>query len=158
MLIDDKRCSPCGSTVRNSNVVCLSCGSFVTADGELIVCENHGSEQAIGVCVVCGKPVCGDCALSVNGRTYCDIVEHQSIHSRWKMIHETRFEFEADLIERNLEQGGIECRTFALGDHAATFWLEEMRIVRVLVPMERASDAVVLLQRLQLISEPTHSQ
>lgn len=34
-------------------------------------CYNHADIDAIGVCTVCGKMVCNDCAIMVNGKMVC---------------------------------------------------------------------------------------
>ncbi len=86
-------------------------------------------------------------------KTFCDNLEHQTTFSEWAILHETTFPFEADLIERNLQQAGFECRVYCLGDHIATFWLEEAQRTRVMVRNERTRDARELLQQLRLIPD-----
>ena len=166
MTPDQTKCSFCSEQLPQNACICLSCGRFDRSLPEVVNCENHSDEEAIGICVLCGKPVCGDCSLTVparqsrsggQGKTFCDNLEHQTTFSEWAIVHETMFEFEAELIERNLQQAGFECRVYCLRDHIETFWLEEVRLTRVMVRNERARDARELLQQLWLIPDPHSS-
>lgn len=149
--MNSRVCPACGTPLDENARVCLVCGMM---DGLEAECENHPAEQARRICVVCGKPVCEDCSVSVEGRSLCDIPDHRRFLLEWTSIFETPFEFEADLIERNLQQAGMDCRVFCLSDHVATFGIDEVRRTRVLVPREQAPDALALLRRLRLISDP----
>lgn len=35
-------------------------------------CYTHTDREAIGVCVSCGKPVCGECKVELGGKFYCN--------------------------------------------------------------------------------------
>lgn len=157
MTPDQTKCSFCSEQLPQNACICLSCGRFDRSLPEVVNCENHSDEEAIGICVLCGKPVCGDCSLTVQGKTFCDNPEHQTVFFEWAVVYETVFEFEADLIERNVQQAGFECRVYCLRDHIATFWLEEVRLTRVMVRNDHARDARDLLQQLRLIPDPHSS-
>lgn len=34
-------------------------------------CYNHGNIDAVGTCISCGKAVCKDCGVEVNGKLVC---------------------------------------------------------------------------------------
>jgi hypothetical protein len=114
-------------------------------------CENHIDEKAVGVCTVCGKPVCGDCAVSIDGKVFCDHRDHQSIPGEWEIVCSTDFEFEADLIERNLQQSGFECKVFSMSEHVGTYWESHLHFITVLVKKDRFRDALELLKELDLV-------
>jgi hypothetical protein len=145
-------CRHCGVSLRHRTPICFSCGTIY--GGLHIECENHPDEPASHLCVVCGKPVCDDCSTSLKPITLCDDPEHRTLYLQWSVVFETSFEFEADAIEKNLQQAGIRCRVFRLSDHVATFGIEQMHRTRVMVPKEQTEEAAALLQHLRLTTDP----
>jgi hypothetical protein len=117
---------------------------------EAIECEQHAGQQAIGLCIVCGKPVCGDCATTVSGKTVCDLAEHQTLAQQWSVVHASTSAFEAELIARNLLQANIPAKAFAFRDHVELHWFADADRAIVLVPSEQLDTALTLLHRLQL--------
>ncbi|HWP81882.1 MAG TPA: hypothetical protein VNN76_04410 [Bacteroidota bacterium] len=151
MSFDPQICRSCKSSLVPEIPFCTACGVLWSSDVSDIECENHGEVSAVGMCVVCGKPVCGDCAISLNGKLFCDHLEHQKIPSEWEVLCSTDFAFEADLIERNLQQAGFECKVFSLLDHVGTYWATKRRLTNVLVKKDRLSVALTLLKELRLL-------
>lgn len=151
------QCTSCGQFINEKRLSCPACGTFVEPSGEhdAMECEHHPGERAIGMCVVCGKPVCGDCAVRVQEITYCDQPEHQSTAQECTVIHTSDSEFAADAVQRNLEFAGIQTKVFSMRDHLALFWFDESAIVRVMVLRSDVQKAIAVLKELQLLNEQT---
>ena len=116
---------------------------------EPLECENHPGQQAVGACAVCGKPLCGDCTLSIDNSVLCDR-EHQIILTGWTTVFDCDSEFEADALQRNLESAGIPTRVFSSRDHLALYWKQQHAPVRVMVQREAAEKAVSAIDGLDL--------
>ena len=59
-------------------------------------------------------------------------------------------EFEAKALVRNLADNGIMAKTFSLHDHAATYWLNDNRVL-LFVKKSEEEKARTLLQELNLV-------
>jgi hypothetical protein len=70
-------------------------------------CENHSAMKAVAVCTICGKPVCGDCAVTKEGKNYCDEINHPKIGADYDVLLLSPTIFELELIAKNLEANGI---------------------------------------------------
>ncbi len=152
------RCVQCELPVDHARSFCLHCGALQRDRlHEPLECEHHAGESAIGLCIVCGKPVCGDCAVASDGRVVCDVVDHRSKASHWSSIYSSDFVFESEMIRQNLMNAGIEADIFSFGDHLETFWLPDARFVHVMVPAHERAKALELLHQLHLtdLSDPT---
>ncbi|HEY5614447.1 MAG TPA: hypothetical protein VIL52_00360 [Bacteroidota bacterium] len=149
-----KNCHHCAAELERNAAYCNHCGAVQqeTAPGT-VECENHTEEHAVGVCVLCGKPVCGDCAVSAEGKIFCENALHQSIFKQWAVVHESSFEFESDMIRQNIVSAGIDTKVFSFRDHVGTSWLSDVKPVRVLVPAEQQQRAQEILQSLRLIGQ-----
>lgn len=148
-------CLHCGHPQQADTLSCAACG-FINQRSEearQIECENHSGEHAVGRCLVCGKPVCGDCAVNASGKFFCDSVEHPRIFESWKVIYTCESEFESDFIQRNLTDREIPCQVFAVHNHVGVYWLEGGNEVRVLVPNNLATSAWDVLQSLGLLGD-----
>ena len=42
-----------------------------------MVCLNHPDREAAAVCAACGKPLCSECMLDIDGAVYCSEACHQ---------------------------------------------------------------------------------
>lgn len=144
----EELCATCGFVLKASALFCDHCGR-IPSPNLGIECENHSSERAVGFCVICSKPVCGDCAAGFEGRIFCDQVHHQQMHRQWKVVYTTDSEFDADIIEKNLTGVGIACKAYSLRDHLATYWIDD-RSVRVMVENGLYERATSHLQSLHL--------
>ena len=151
-----RHCPECATLIGEENLFCTFCG--VTTALSRMECENHSGERAIGVCIVCGKPVCGDCSVTVQKSLFCDQPEHQTTQKEWAVIFTSESEFESDAIRRNLEFAGMETKVFSMRDHVATFWFDEFAIVRVMVRQSEKERALVVLEELQLLNGPAEHQ
>ena len=117
---------------------------------ETMECENHPGQSAVGACAVCGKPVCGDCALRSDTAIVCDRPEHQTILSDWSTVFTCESEFEADAVQRNLENAGMDTRLFSARDHVSLYWTLQRDPVRLMVHRNAAEKANAVLAELEL--------
>lgn len=150
-----RRCDKCSELIEQQTVVCVECGSLqrLPAGMEAVECENHPDERAVGCCVVCGKPVCGDCATGNDARLFCDDPEHERLSEEWEALTKTDSQFEADMIAANLKQRGFEPRVYPHGDHIAMSWFPELRCVRVMLLKQRIAEGRETLSFLGLAGD-----
>jgi hypothetical protein len=116
----------------------------MTNNGE-VYCGNHGTVDAVSVCAVCGKPVCGDCAVTIEGITFCNERSHAEMYDGCLLLGRSGTMFDAELIAKNLEVHHIRCHWFGpvAGGETAVF--------NLFVPKEKHSEAVALVQSLDLM-------
>jgi hypothetical protein len=119
--------------------------------GAAIECETHPGNRAVGLCVVCGRPVCSDCELKSGEKTLCNDPGHQKVLQEWCKLYQSDSVFDADAVKHNLADGGIEAKIFSLHDHIATHWLKENRVL-LFVRKSEGEKAKALLQDLNLIN------
>lgn len=84
----------------------------MSGNGISDMCDNHPLMNAVGMCEVCGKPVCDDCAVSLKGKYFCNESSHQTISETHTLFCESQNIFEMELIAKNLESNGIPNRWF----------------------------------------------
>lgn len=150
--------------VEGKPMFCPNCEEFVTVDdtfcdncGTLLPkipaeegpdCENHPDVEAIGGCVICGKPVCEDCAKEMNGRIFCENDEHLNVHQGFVVAYTTSTDYEAEMIKANLEGAGIHAMIFNQHDHVYFTNMGTLALVNVMVPraqIEEAEEIIVAL-------------
>lgn len=145
------QCSRCHFPVELRATFCPQCGFLQEANRTPpLDCENHIGEPAIGLCVVCGKPVCGDCASTVTGKFVCEHREHKTLAEHWSVVHVCTFPFEGDMVVQNLINASYAAKLFSFQDHVGLRWVEDTARVQVLVPHEQRDAARKLLNQLQL--------
>lgn len=76
------------------------------------LCYNHPQMNAIAFCAICGKPVCGDCAIANHGTYFCNDSSHLTIFESHTELCESHHMFEAELIAKNLEENGVSVQWF----------------------------------------------
>jgi hypothetical protein len=146
-------CKNCSAQFQAGQKFCYICGALLNASEEKVFeieCETHPDRLAVGLCVICRKPVCSNCEVKSTGKILCADPEHRILLQEWCVIYQPDSEFEAEAFMRNLTNGGIEAKTFSLHDHIATHWLKENR---VLLFVRKSEDvrAKALLKELNLI-------
>lgn len=144
------RCAFCGSNNPTSQSFCGECGRVQEPIADSAECENHPGEATVALCVLCGKPVCSDCAVTSDGRVYCDDPQHRTLALEWVPVYIAESEFESDMIACNLAASKIDTRVFSFRKHLGSFWMEGTSLVRVLVPRGLSQDATQLLHDLRL--------
>lgn len=105
------RCLQCGEEVRDHAPACPVCGAVASGVAPAD-CEIHAGVPAVALCVVCGKPVCGDCAVRSDGRFTCDVSSHKTMAAETSVLTVCSSPFEADLIRENLRQAGLDVLQF----------------------------------------------
>jgi RNA polymerase subunit RPABC4/transcription elongation factor Spt4 len=98
------KCSECGEEVTEDSDFCPHCGALFSAS-EGVFCDTHQSAKATGVCIVCRKLVCRQCAKSVHGRTFC--LDHQDVEVQqdWAVVFVSTEINDAELVKAILEKG-----------------------------------------------------
>jgi hypothetical protein len=146
-------CKNCSTQLKDGQKFCGMCGALIDASEENVFkveCETHPDHYAVGLCVICGKPVCSDCEVKNEGKILCADPEHRMVHQDWRVLYQPDSEFEAEALVHNLADGGIEAKTFSLHDHVTTHWLNENRVL-LFVRKTEDEKAKALLRELNLI-------
>ncbi len=109
-----------------------------------MLCSNHSGVNAVAVCAVCGTPVCGDCAVTLSGTTFCNDRSHAELYASCRLLGRSGTMFDAELIAKNLEVHAITSYWFGpsadrTADRFALF-----------VPREQCAEAEVMLRSLDL--------
>jgi RNA polymerase subunit RPABC4/transcription elongation factor Spt4 len=146
-------CKNCSATLNADEAFCTACGSLIVTREENLMeleCERHPERTAVGLCVICGMPVCSDCEVKRDGKILCPNPGHNLLLQDWCVIRQMDSEFEADAFVRNLADGGVEAQSFSLHDHCATHWLKENRVL-LFVRKSEHEKARVLLKELNLL-------
>lgn len=108
-------------------------------------CDKHDDMMAVGTCVVCGKPVCGDCAITIDGRIFCEDRLHPAISAEMHELVTTATIFEMELIAENLRANGVDVHWFDVGQHSTPDG------VKLFVKRASAESATTILKTLDLI-------
>jgi hypothetical protein len=146
-------CKNCLAQLQDGQKFCGVCGALIETSEENVFkveCETHPDHRAVGLCVICGKPVCSDCEVKRDGKILCNDSEHKILLQGWCVMYQPDSEFEAEALVRNLADGGIEAKTFSLHDHVTTHWLNENRVLLFVRKLEDEK-AKALLKELNLI-------
>lgn len=144
-------CPVCGAATQET-VECPNCHESIPADEEAcpacgflrvqMPCAVHPDRLAVGVCVVCGKPLCEACNQGEKPYFKCDVHAPVEIVEGWAQVYTTGDDVEAELIRDNLQAEGIDAQVLSQKDHF-TFTMEigDLAQVRVLVPAYAYEDA-----------------
>jgi len=63
------KCGRCEEPIKQKDTFCKNCGGLFSDN---LLCVNHKSMKAEGVCVVCSKPFCKKCGTDVLKVFLCD--------------------------------------------------------------------------------------
>jgi hypothetical protein len=143
------KCDRCFEVNAETLLFCGTCG-YLLRSNEEVECENHPGAVAVGVCVVCGKPVCGDCSVSRGGKIYCDDVAHSQMDADFIRLAYAANEFEADIIVKNFSLNGVPACHFTAKSFVQFFPFAGVLPVSVFVQKESAAEAKRLLKELDL--------
>jgi len=155
LLGEPRFCDNCDSQIDADADYCTHCGIIFEkeVDEAAIECESHSGVGAVGVCVVCGKPVCRECAHAKKGKVFCDTDEHVKIYENWAVIYTSSTEYEAEMVRANLELAGIKALVFSQVDHAYFIPMSRLAVVNVMVPKPKLAKAREVLERLKGVEE-----
>lgn len=99
-------CEHCGEEVTVDSDFCPHCGYLFEGTGP-VECETHGSVEAIGVCIICHRSVCGECGTAVGSRLFCDAHKHLVVIQDWVKIVESTDVYKAEMAKSLLEDNGV---------------------------------------------------
>ena len=142
-------CKQCGIDVKEQDTYCPNCGTIFA---EHIVCSNHLSADAAGMCVICRKPFCKDCCVWVEVCFVCNEHSEFEIYEGMAKVYETTDNVQSQFVTSCLEQGGFHpflySRRFNPGADIANitkmyrvFGKHTIAGLKVLVPFEEALNA-----------------
>ena len=154
-----QKCEQCSNAVKDSDDYCQNCGAMFR---EGFLCLHHRSRAAVGVCVICKKPLCDECGADVRNVFFCN--------------HHGNYEFREGMAQvfghtdnvlvhhalRCLQQAGFHPMLFSRklqSDVDAGLWIpfrmhmsNTIADLRVLVPFSEVLDAEQTLRSLSLFS------
>ena len=146
-------CPKCNEPVLPSDAFCDHCGMLLLSEGDALPeCAVHSDRSAIGGCVVCGKPVCDECANEVEGKIFCDDDSHINVHQDYAVAYSTSADWEAEMVKANLESAGVEVKFFNQHGHIYFVDLGTMAQVNVMVPKHQLARAQEIIEA--VVSEP----
>jgi hypothetical protein len=160
-----EKCNECG--VELENIVLIECSNYNESVNQTIgfcphcgfalfeddsdfkkECDVHPESSAIGVCVVCGKPVCEECAVIEEKRIFCGNDEHVKIFGDWAVVYTCGTEYEAQMIKSNVEMSGINCMVFSQKDNVFFTNIGNTAVINVMVPKENINEAEEIIDQI----------
>ncbi len=143
-------CFNCQEPVSANDTFCNNCGVLLEEipGDETPECENHPDRDAVGGCVICGKPLCEDCAREQNGRVFCESDEHLNVHQGFVVVYTTSTDYEAEMIKANLDGAGIHALIFNQHDHVYFTTMGMLALVNVMVPRAQLEEAREIIEAL----------
>ncbi len=148
---DDLTCENCDGSIKVNEPFCKHCGIVLESSEGEFECEEHSKKEAVGFCIVCGKPICSECAQEKQHRLFCKKPDHAAIHHSWSMVFTTKNDYEADIAVANLENAGLKLKMFSFADHGVFVQMSEHSVAKVFVQKNQASRAKEILQKLDLL-------
>ena len=151
-LIDTKpfHCPSCEERIEGEIIFCPHCGIYLEESDKTAppACEKHPENAAAGMCVICGKAVCTECSNREEGRIFCDDDSHIRIHQDYALAYQTSTEYEAAMIQSNLEGAGINAKIFSQHDHVYIVNMGALAVVNVMVPKSQIREAQEIITSL----------
>ncbi|MBU1297572.1 MAG: DUF2007 domain-containing protein [Bacteroidetes bacterium] len=149
-------CFNCEELMVEKNIFCSHCGyvqSDFLKDDQDVMCEVHPKVEAMGICVICKKAVCSDCAVEKNSVLFCNDDSHIKVAQDWAVAFTTNTDYEAEMIKANLQGAGIPTMVFSQRDHAYFMIIGDMAVVNVMVPRDRLADAEEYLKKMDFFGD-----
>jgi len=143
------KCIRCKVINADDVLFCRNCGILLHHDTN-VECENHSGRDAAGLCVVCGKPVCGDCIRVWEGKTYCDDAAHAEVPVTHAKLAAAVSEFGADLVAKNLVANGIAALVFSQHRYSHFYRFTDDAPASIFVRKEMAEAAHRLVEETDL--------
>lgn len=135
-------CPRCEQEIDAAESTCPACGHIHTGSMQ---CSTHSDREAVGVCVICGRPVCDECDNDSARHHACPAHRKVPVVEGWAQVYTTSDNFEAELIRENLHAEGIDSEVLSQKDRSFNVDLGELSPVRVLVPAYEYLPAMKLL-------------
>lgn len=135
-------CPRCEQEIDASSPTCPACGDMLSGT---LHCTRHLDRDAVGVCVICGDPVCTECDNTSTRHHACPLHASVAVIEGWAQVYSTSDTVEADLIRDNLQSEGVDAAVLSQKDQSFNVDLGELSPVRILVPAYGYLDAMNLL-------------
>lgn len=135
-------CPRCDQEIDASGTSCPACGHILSGT---LRCARHPEHVAVGVCVICGNPVCAECDNESSRHHACPDHARVPVIEGWAQVYTTSDEVEAELISDNLKSDGIDAAVLSQKDQMFNVDLGELSPVRILVPAYEYVGAMTLL-------------
>ena len=100
----ERNCGVCGGLLAGDEAFCPACGA---AFEDAPACGSHPGEPALARCVVCARPLCGDCALERDGRSVCRVHVGVAFVEGWAVAAIAETPVEAEGLRRRLAVAGV---------------------------------------------------
>ena len=143
------RCEQCGAPHSAAALFCSTCG-FRVRENDIVECDTHSMIEATGVCVICGRPVCDDCAVTRDGKVFCDDARHAELAATHESIAYVSSEAEGEIVAKNLASGGIPALLFSAKRYSHFCQLTDEGRVSVLVAVAERDNALHILEEMDL--------
>lgn len=158
---EENSCHHCGEGVSAQDQFCLHCG-YLKNVNFVAPCQNHRDRPSIGVCVLCRKELCKDCAGERNDRLRCAGHYEVEIREEWAAVFGSADSVELTFAREILESEGIPSHPYEVGgSHLVVPLVMEAAIptwngdggvvVNVFVPMMDFTRAVEVLRDHKLV-------
>jgi hypothetical protein len=154
---EEFRCEKCDAEVGEDAEFCPACGALFM---EGVVCKEHPSVGAEGVCVICDTPCCGECGAEKASPFLCNAHSEYEVMEGMARVYGTADTLQAHYIAKCLEQAGLApfvySRRFNPGPDVAQNFLfpqvrgETLSELKVCVPFDEVTAAEALLKDLLL--------
>lgn len=99
-------CEHCGEEVTVDSDFCPHCGYLFEGAGS-VHCETHPSTEAIGLCIICRRPLCASCGTAVHDRLFCGTHKDLVVIQDWVRVVESTDVYEAEMAKSLLENHGV---------------------------------------------------
>ena len=144
-LVEGERlvCDACEEVIPEKATFCPHCG--ILLGDEDIMCADHPKKEAVGRCVMCGKPVCDACAVKKQGRYFCANDEHLKMAFDFVSVATTPTKYEAEMIRSNLEGAGIDAIILSESDRVFFTTVGDLAVNEVMVPQNFVNEAKEIL-------------
>ena len=142
-------CKNCSSKNSDSVLFCRVCGMSM-GDPESVECESHPAANATGICVVCGRPVCGDCSTTKGAAVFCKDASHALLMDTHMRFAFAENEFDADLVARNLAAHDVPAIAFSLKKYSQFYRFTDNPAVSLFVSKEMHETALRIVDELEL--------
>lgn len=144
-------CPRCEERIEGNPTFCPHCGIFTglqEAKSDIPVCGTHVHTHAVGMCVVCGILVCDECLVERDGKIFCGDDRHVKVYEDYALVYQTSTDYEAAMIQSNLEGAGIQAKVFSQHDHVYVVNMGQLAVVNVMVPKSQIRDAEEIIASL----------
>jgi len=108
-----KRCENCEREITADSDFCPHCGFLCEGSGK-VACDLHPLNEAIGVCIVCQRPLCELCGEINEDRLFCPDHLDVVVEDDWAEVMKSTDINEAELSKAILESAGfhVQVRDF----------------------------------------------